>query len=163
MMRYNPSKRITAEEALNNEWIERYSDPSKVEIETMLESTRNLQKFQAISELHKAVLSYMTEHFMSFEREKKVREVFANFDTNHDGQLSKAELIKGYTVLIGSEEEAKVRVESIMEQLDMNKNGTIDYKEFLVANFEKEKMTNQNALKQAFDFFDIVLLVVRIG
>lgn len=162
-MRYNPSKRITAEEALNNEWIERYSDPSKVEIETMLESTRNLQKFQAISELHKAVLSYMTEHFMSFEREKKVREVFANFDTNHDGQLSKAELIKGYTVLIGSEEEAKVRVESIMEQLDMNKNGTIDYKEFLVANFEKEKMTNQNALKQAFDFFDIVLLVVRIG
>lgn len=157
MMRYDPDKRISAEEALRNEWIKKYSGKSKVETETMLESIANLQRFQATSELHKAVLSYMTEHFMSLEREKKARLAFATFDINNDGQLSKNELIEGYTQLLGNRDEARTRVEGIMEQLDMNRNGTIDYKEFLVANLEKEEVTSQKALRQAFDFFDTVL------
>ena len=59
--------------------------------------------------------------------------------------------------LLGNKEEAEIKVERIMDQLDMNKNGTIDYKEFLVANFEKEEIINFNTLKHTLDFFDAAL------
>jgi len=41
--------------------------------------------------------------------------------------LSKEELINGYSQLYGSVERAILEVESILAQVDLNKNGTIDY------------------------------------
>eukprot|EP00826_Nyctotherus_ovalis_P034675 TRINITY_DN2909_c0_g1_i5.p1 TRINITY_DN2909_c0_g1~~TRINITY_DN2909_c0_g1_i5.p1 ORF type:complete len:120 (-),score=33.59 TRINITY_DN2909_c0_g1_i5:184-543(-) len=59
-----------------------------------------------------------------------------------------------YKILLGDAHKARARVDKVMEQLDMNNNGTIDYKEFLVANFQKNNVISLQMLKQAFDFFD---------
>lgn len=41
--------------------------------------------------------------------------------------LSKDELIKGYTQLYGSVDRATLEVENILDKVDFNKNGSIDY------------------------------------
>ena len=102
-------------------------------------------------------MRYMTEHFISLSQETKARKAFEALDVNKDGQLSRLELIEGYKVIYGNEDEARMQVDNVMNKLDMNKNGTIDYKEFLVANFKKEDIINTKLLKQAFDFFDAVI------
>lgn len=158
MLTYDPEKRITAQEALNDIWIMKFNVMDKVDANNMLGSMKRLQEFKAESELQKAVWSYMSEYFITAEQEKKAREVFKMLDVNNDGQLSKKELLDGYTTIIGDPEEAKGRVEEIMNKLDMNKNGTIDYKEFLVANFQCKTIDNKKMMREAFNFFDAVII-----
>ena len=50
-----------------------------------------------------------------------------------------------------SEEELR----EIMEKADTDKNGYIDYSEFLMAAMDKRKVLNQNNLERAFSAFDL--------
>ena len=50
---------------------------------------------------------------------------------NNDGQLSKEELLEGYKMLTGDENIAKEQVDHIMENIDVNQNGIIDYNGFI--------------------------------
>ena len=102
-------------------------------------------------------------NYTVIEQEKKAREVFEMLDANGDGQLSEEELIQGYIKLFGDLEQAKREVTKIMDQLDMNKNGTIDYNEFLIANFQKQNVMNNEMMRRAFNFFDEVLKHLIIG
>ena len=129
MLAYLPEKRITAEQALNDIWIMKFTHSGRVGTINMLESMQQLQKFKARSGLQKAVLSYMTGRFISTDQEKKAREVFEMLDVNGDGQLSKGELLNGYKILLnGDIDTATKEVEDMMSHLDMNRNGTIDYR-----------------------------------
>lgn len=51
---------------------------------------------------------------------------FKKLDTDHDGQLTPAELIAGYTEMMG-EEEAKKEVDRIFKSIDVNNTGAIDF------------------------------------
>ncbi len=42
-----------------------------------------------------------------------------------------------------------------MDKLDFNKNGTIDYSEFLIAHVDQVKMMQEDKLKEAFELFDM--------
>jgi len=136
MLNYDPEKRISADMALNDIWITKYSHSSKIGSEHMLASMNQLHQFKAQSGLQKAVLAYMTSHFISAEQEQKAREVFEMLDANGDGQLSKDELLQGYKIILnGDIEEAKKQVDELMMQVDMNKNGTVDYKGIFLISF----------------------------
>lgn len=154
MLVHNPEERVGAEDALNDIWIVKFAAAEAVQLATVQQSMQSLQEFCATSGLQRAVFSYISEHFTAAEEEKKAREVFEVLDVNGDGQLSKEELLEGYRILLGDASRARVHVDKIMEQLDMNSNGTIDYKEFLVGNFQRSNVISLNMLKQAFDFFD---------
>ena len=47
-----------------------------------------------------------------------------------------------------------MEVLEIMEKLDFNDNGTIDYSEFLIANIDVNKLVQEEKLKEAFGLFD---------
>ena len=61
------------------------------------------------------------------EEEGRLLEIFQAFDSDKDGQLSKEELIEGYTQLFGDSLLAVVEVDRIIEQVDISHNGLIDY------------------------------------
>ena len=48
-----------------------------------------------------------------------------------------------------------MEVVMIMEKLDLNNNGTIDYSEFVIANVDAQKLLQEDKLKEAFDLFDV--------
>ena len=67
--------------------------------------------------------------------------------------MSKEELLEGFTVTMG-EVAAVEEVDRIMSNVDIDKNGTIDYSEFIAATVDKKKLLSKERLKQAFSIFD---------
>lgn len=49
-------------------------------------------------------------------------------------------------------------IDDIIERIDVDGSGTIDFKEFLTATMNAKRLTQGDVLKQAFDLFDIVSL-----
>ena len=56
-----------------------------------------------------------------------MRKIFEKLDLNGDGQLSKEELLIGFSHLFENEDLAELEIDRIMSELDMNQNGFIDY------------------------------------
>ena len=71
-------------------------------------------------------------------------------DINHDGKLSKEELVEGYTKIYLSKEEAENAVNEIMKSADADKNGNIDFSEFVVATSNKKILLSDELLTKAF-------------
>lgn len=128
MMSYDPTKRISATQALSDPWILKFTKKGKASSECVLSSMQNLKSFKTTSAMHKAVLSYMVTHAISKEEENKLRVAFEALDTNRDGKLSKEEVMKGLLLIYeGNTMLAESEADRIMKRIDINKNGSIDY------------------------------------
>ena len=100
-------------------------------------------------------MSFLATQLSNKEEKAKLTEIFKSFDKNHDGILSKDELILGYAQLHGSIERAQIEVELVLSRVDTNGNGTIDYSEFLAANLKLTELLTNEKLQAAFNLFDI--------
>ena len=85
---------------------------------------------------------------------KELKEVFIRFDESGDGHLQLDEIQKGLKQVLGHVKGAMKIYEEIMNTLDKNCNGVIDYSEFLVAAADKETLLNNNNLMLAFNLMD---------
>ena len=128
LLTYDPKERITAEAALTDKWFMKLKATKTMDNEHLLKCLQNLKKFQVESVMKKAALSYMAARVLSKKREKKLRNVFESLDQGHRGILSFEDLQEGYISLsngdrcLANEESKKV-----IENIDVNKNGSIDY------------------------------------
>ncbi len=102
------------------------------------------------------VIAFIANHLQSQEYLRKLRVEFTKLDTNGDGILQKEELISAYVKLGKSPANAKRIVEQLMDNIDSNNNGTIDFSEFLTANTHLEESTADKRLLEAFKLFDKV-------
>ena len=59
MLTYSPSERITAEEALKDIWIIKFSRENNVGADRVLESMNSLKEFQTQSVMQNAILTYL--------------------------------------------------------------------------------------------------------
>ena len=72
-------------------------------------------------------MAFMVSTMQDKEEEEKLLKIFQAFDSDKDGQLSKEELMEGYKQLFGVEYMAEAEVDRIIDQVDINHNGLIDY------------------------------------
>ena len=70
---------------------------------------------------------YIVTQFMGKQEKDELQQTFMALDKNADGKLSRGELIEGYTTIYGSKEQAMKEVENIMDKVDADHNGYIDY------------------------------------
>lgn len=89
---------------------------------------------------------------------RELAKTFETLDTNNDGKISREELLVGFTATMGLVS-AELEVERIMQMVDMDANGAIDYTEFIAATVNKNKLLTKERLKQAFDHFDNVKFI----
>lgn len=154
MLTYDPNKRIGAEATLQHAWIkEKLMIDSKVNSAKVL---KNLIKFRADYKLQKAVLLYIISFFDLKEEKDELLKTFKKLDIDHDGQLTKEELVSGYSKMLGKEEATR-EVNRIFDLLDVNKTGYIDFTEFLLATVNHKKLLSNDRLTQVFKMFDKVL------
>ncbi len=126
MLTYPPEKRISAKEAYNHPWIQK-SLPSVVTPEATKDLLVSLKSFQATQKLQQASMMYIATQLISKREREELQKVFTSLDKNADGKLSSEELLSGYEKMYGSHEEAVREVKAIMEQVDVDHSGYIDY------------------------------------
>lgn len=153
MLQMNPNSRISAQEALNNEWIQNNTTNDFNASDPPLETLNNLKNFRAERKLQFAVLSFISSQLISKEESKKLAENFKALDINGDGILSKEELLEAYKSCMDVNL-ATTEVENIMKKVDINNSGYIDYSEFLIASSQKVQLLNKKNLESAFQMFD---------
>ena len=151
LLSYDPIQRPSAEEALNNDWL---NDDKNNEHVLNKEIVTNLSKFRTTLGLQKLTISFLANQVSVNEEIKKLKEEFDKFDINKDGEISKEELIK-YLAKLYPYQEAVERAEEIFKEIDFNNDGCINFSEFLTANFKKEKLLSDKTLQKTFNLLDL--------
>ena len=152
LLSYDPIQRPSAEEALNNVWLN--DDKNNSNIGLNKEIITNLSKFRTTLGLQKLTISFLANQVSVNEEIKKLKEEFDKFDINKDGEISKEELIK-YLEKLYPYQEAVNKAEEIFAEIDFNNDGCINFSEFLTANFKKEKLLSEKALQKTFNLLDL--------
>jgi calcium-dependent protein kinase len=152
MLEFNPTNRFSAAECLNHRWL---TDLTKKNIDSKfsIKCLNNMKKFHAERKLQQAALTFIVNHLMSKEEKNELLELFQAFDKNGDGVLTKEEIYEGYKSILG-EVEASKEVERIMNDVDIDKSGTIDYNEFVLAATNRQTILNKEKLEATFRMFD---------
>jgi calcium-dependent protein kinase len=99
-------------------------------------------------------MSYILSNSEQQNQIKELKDVFIRFDESGDGHLQLEEIQKGLKEVLGHVKGSMKIYEEIMQSLDKNCNGVIDYSEFLVAAADKEQLLNKSNLMLAFQLMD---------
>jgi calcium-dependent protein kinase len=152
MLTFAPADRYSASQCLNHTWLTEHNK-KKVDVNFSIKALTNMKKFHAERKLQQAALTYIVNHLLSKEEKNELLELFQSFDKNGDGVLTKEEIFEGYKSILG-EIEAGKEVERIMTEIDLDKNGFIDYNEFVMAATNRQKVLNKEKLEATFKMFD---------
>lgn len=153
MLAFSPNERYSASECLNHKWLSEHSIKNNVDKTFSIKCLTNMKKFHAERKLQQAALTYIVNHLMTKEDRNELLDLFRQFDTNGDGVLSKHEVMEGYKAYLG-DVEAEKEAERIMQEVDLDKSGTIDYNEFILAALNRQKVLNKEKLEATFKMFD---------
>ncbi|OMJ95726.1 hypothetical protein SteCoe_792 [Stentor coeruleus] len=154
MLELNPKRRISAKAALQDPWILNNIAKSRRVGSEKSKTLINLALFHTEQKLQHAVLTFIAANVVSKEMHKELLESFQKLDRNKDGKISAEELFHAYKEKM-KKEDAFEEVKKIMETLDLNQSGFIDYSEFITACLKKELLINNDTMDIAFKTFDI--------
>ncbi|SBS80526.1 calcium-dependent protein kinase 1, putative [Plasmodium ovale] len=161
MLTYDYNKRINAKEALNSKWIKKYADNiNKNDQKTLLGALNNMRKFEGSQKLAQAAILFIGSKLTTLEERKELTDIFKKLDKNGDGQLDKRELIEGYNILrnfkneLGELKNVEEEVDNILKEVDFDKNGYIEYSEFISVCMDKQILFSEERLRGAFNLFD---------
>jgi calcium-dependent protein kinase len=153
MLTYKPSERYSASDCLNHKWLSDKIIKKVLDPKFSARCLQNMKKFHAERKLQQAALTYIVNHLVTKDDKNELLELFQQFDKNGDGVLSKDEILAGYREILG-DVEAEKEAERIMAEVDIDKSGTIDYNEFILASLSKQKLLNKEKLEATFKMFD---------
>lgn len=153
MLEKNPDKRIEAEHALKH----RFFNIIKKEIHNSKNLDKQiLQKLMRYNEQYKfkCLIMEIIVQIIEDEQITKLNKIFHAIDLNHEGFISVEELEKAFKksgFIINMEE-----VRNIMQHIDLDKNGKVNYSEFLIATLDiKLLLQNKKNLITLFQYFDV--------
>lgn len=150
MLNPDPKQRLSAQEVLDHPWLQNAKKAPNVSLGETVRA--RLKQFSMMNKLKKRALRVIAEQ-LSVEEVAGIREGFQIMDTGNKGKLDINELRVGLTKLGHQVPEADLQF--LMEAGDVDKDGYLDYGEFVAISVHLKKMgDDDNHLKTAFDFFD---------
>lgn len=142
--------RITPKEALSHPWVkEMLGKEEATEHKTMY--MEKFESFKDSNHLKKAILSFLATKVNDEEIKEEI-DLFNSFDTNNDGYITKKELKKG---LLKLKKRTDEEIDAIMESMDTDKNGAINFNEFISATLNSTISSDYERIVKAFQFFDL--------
>ncbi|KAJ0489191.1 putative protein kinase CAMK-CDPK family [Helianthus annuus] len=150
MLTRDPKNRITADKALEHPWLKEDGEASEVPMDSAV--LIRMKQFRAMNKLKKLAIKVIAQNLESTEEIKGLKQMFNNMDTDGSGSITYEELKTGLSKL-GSRL-AEAEIQQLMEAADVDKNGTIDYIEFITATMHRHKLDREENLHRAFRFFD---------
>ncbi|KAK6779014.1 hypothetical protein RDI58_025732 [Solanum bulbocastanum] len=149
MLNPDPSKRLTAQEVLDHPWIQNAKKAPNVSLGETVKA--RLKQFSMMNKLKKRALRVIAEH-LTVDEVAGIKEGFQLMDIGNKGKIDVNELRVGLQKLGHQIPESDVQI--LMDVGDVDKDGFLDYGEFVAISVHLRKMANEEHLKKAFDFFD---------
>jgi serine/threonine protein kinase len=152
---YNKNKRITAEEALKHEFFADDINPNNI-FEDVIDSKHVLNSLKNYSnhcKIYQTVLTFLSHNYADKEEINRLKKIFYKIDLNLDGKLTKDELFVAFKE--AGMEMKNSQLNKIIETIDFDGNGSIEYEEFIRVTLPKERLFTEKNLKIAFDMFDL--------
>ena len=156
LLEKNIDKRLSAKEALNHPWFEKYGGRNlfcNFKPEEIKPYIDNLFRYKYNSKLQELVLAFLVHNLANNDQTLIILKMFRYFNKSGDCKLTKKELTEG---LYSYKEKSEVdeMVDVIFGRLDGDNNGFIEYEEFLRACIDKKSLMTRENLKYAFRFLD---------
>ena len=107
-----------------------------------------LKQFQAPRRLETEFMLFLS-NFIDSEEVTKIRRTFQAIDVDHSGWITIDELQNA----LGDLEDAE-KIQQIMNNLDFDKNGEINYSEFMAATIDRKYFESKHTLQKIFNHFD---------
>ncbi|CAD8110074.1 unnamed protein product [Paramecium sonneborni] len=153
LLQYDPTKRYSAQQALQDPWIKKFTNAAEVEQPLMKKVLTNMKNFRQHQKLQEACFKYIVNQLATKEEKQELLRTFQSLDTNNDGKLSKQELLIGYQKIMNADQ-ALEEVEKVFAQVDKNNSGMIDYTEFVMATIDRQQLLSKQRLQLTFRMFD---------
>ena len=161
LLERDPSKRITARNALNHPWFNNSEFNKIINIENNLDLNEihhmlnNLENYKNDNIIKSAVHAFLVHQNIDMAQCQNAMILFNDIDLNHDGKIESYELeqafIKYYNI---NNSEARKKVKKIFETIDLNDNGFIENEEFIRGCIDLRLFNSENFMRYAFDYFD---------
>ncbi|KAL8269563.1 hypothetical protein Esti_006505 [Eimeria stiedai] len=151
LLKINPDERLLVEDALHHPWIVSLAQSSQ-NVPLPVTLMANLKGFRAQNRLKKAALTVIAQHMTDSDIDH-LRKIFVSLDVDHSGTLSVQEVAEGLKRLGWTE--IPPDLQAIMEEVDSDKSGHIDYTEFIAATMDRKLYMKEDVCWAAFRVFDL--------
>jgi len=148
LLTMEPKLRYTAGQALNHVWIKEKAPHAKLAFAPQF--LDNMRHFRHLNTFKRAVLHTIALH-LNDEKIVALREAFVSMDGNGDGSLTVAEIKVG---IQDSLQKVPVDLQQILDSIDTDGSGVIDYTEFLAATLDRRYFVEEDVCWAAFRIFD---------
>ncbi|KAK2400588.1 calcium-dependent protein kinase [Trifolium repens] len=149
MLDPDPKRRLTAQEVLDHPWLQNAKTAPNVSLGEAVRA--RLMQFSVMNKLKKTALRVIADH-LSVEEVAGIKEGFEVMDTEHKGKINIDELRVGLHKLGHQIPDGDVQI--LMEAGDVDKDGYLDYGEFVAISIHLRKISHDEHLQRAFQFFD---------
>ena len=142
---------------LNHQWLtEDGEEHQNVNLDNV---AHNLFEFCNASNFQKTIISLLAGLRLQQEELEEIKKMFNLLDKNKDGTLSKAELRQGLDNLTLFEmlqdlNEDEDSFQAVIEKIDLDNDGRIDYIEFMQSAIKHKALLNQKNLQIVFNMLD---------
>ncbi|EQC29453.1 CAMK/CDPK protein kinase [Saprolegnia diclina VS20] len=145
----NASKRLTAEQALQHPWLMGAAPAVERSLNTNIMTS--LKRFQGHNKLKKVALGVIADQMTGAEI-NELKKTFAMIDADGNGVITMQEL--GAAVRDMGHGMLESEVLQLLQGLDIDGDGNLDYNEFLAATMKRNDFNKEEYLVNAFNYFD---------
>ncbi|KAL4587143.1 hypothetical protein LXL04_000009 [Taraxacum kok-saghyz] len=149
MLEPDPKLRLTAKQVLEHSWLTNAKKAPNVPLGDVVKA--RLKQFSMMNRFKRKALRVIAD-FLSNEEVEDIKETFKKIDTDDDGIVTIQELKTGLQKF--NTQLAESEVQLLIEAVDTNGKGTLDYGEFVAISLHLKKMANDEHLHKAFSYFD---------
>ncbi|XP_034913977.1 calcium-dependent protein kinase 13 [Populus alba] len=149
MLEPDPKLRLTAKQVLEHPWLLNAKKAPNVPLGDVVKS--RLKQFSMMNRFKRKALRVIAD-FLSIEEVEDIKEMFKKMDTDNDGIVSIEELKTGLQSFGSQLGESEVQM--LIEAVDANGKGKLDYGEFVAVSLPLQRMDNDEHLRKAFSYFD---------
>lgn len=150
LLQKNPAGRPAAQQVLQHVWFETVPQ-NAADIDMGWLDLSHLRTFAKFNKVKKAALTIVASQ-LSDKRIDDLKNLFLSLDNNGDGTLSIRELKEG---LKGAGVKIPKDLVPVLEEVDTDGSGVLDYTEFLAATLDYKVYSQESTVWAAFRKFDV--------